>query len=232
MQRIIASINTMHPNIGAEVIFLRDEFPYSADGVALVGRVPIFRCCAPREWTTVLSDEEWAIAMASMISDFLGKEFSLILEGGVSPSPPSQLSELSSYQIMALYDNSEIYILSFNVEFCKYFLQHYNFSTLDALWCSPSFVERLLIDRMVQYRDLFGVEIVQGSLRLPNYLVEYLVGNTTPLILQSYDLLDTGDPIVVYNKEVGISYTPDPVVVRLPEWGWTIRDGIVIFERD
>lgn len=231
MQRIVASINTLHPNIGAEVIFLRDEFPCSADGIVLVERVPIFRCCAPKEWTTVLSDEEWANEMTRMISVLLGKEFSLILEGGVSPSPPSQLSELSSYQIRTLSDNSEIYILSFNLKFCKYFLQHYNFSTFDALWCSPSFVERLLTDRTVQYRDLFGVEIAQGSLRLPNYLVEYLVRNMTPLILQPYDLLDTGDPIVVYNKEVGISYTPDPVVVRLPEWGWTIQDGIVIFER-
>lgn len=232
MQRIVASINTLHPNIGAEVIFLRDEFPCSADGIVLVERVPIFRCCVPKEWTTVLSDEEWANEMTRMISVLLGKEFSLILEGGVRPSPPSQLSELSSYQTRTLSDNSEIYILLLNIKYCEIFLLHYNFQTLDALWCGPSFVERLLADRTVQYSDLFGVEIIQGSLKLPNYLVDYLLEGMSPLILQPYDLLDTGDPIVVYNKEMGISYTPDPVVVRLPEWGWTIQDGIVTLERD
>jgi hypothetical protein len=232
MQKIVASINTVHPNIGAEIIFLRDEFSYSAEGVALVDRVPIFRCCAPKDATTVLSDEEWGTEMTEIVNNLLGKEFFLILEGGVSPSPPSQLSELSSYQTITLSDDSEIYLLLLNPESCRYFLRNYSFQTLDALWCNPSFVERVLVSKMAQYNDLFGVKIVQGSLRLPNYLVGYLLEEKIPLILQPYDLLDTGDPIVLYNKEMGIGYHPDPVAVRLPEWGWTIQDGVVTFERD
>ncbi|GIV12544.1 MAG: hypothetical protein KatS3mg021_0826 [Fimbriimonadales bacterium] len=219
MQQVAVRWATTEPHIEARVVFLREQFRRSAEEAILIERVPIFRHSA-----------DWARAMTQLVRAWMGDEFCLVLEGGIRPSPPEKLFALANSRLLTLSDGSELYLLHFEPQACQQFLQSYDFPTLDALWCRPDFVERIASQEVIHAN--FGAEIAGGRLCLPEYLAAYLSESRAPVILQPYDLLDTGDPIIVYRVGASVPHFPEADTVRLPEWGWTLRDGIVSLERD
>lgn len=218
MQQLNIRIETSHSEVEARVVFWRKQFDSCGGGTVLLDRVAIFRNG---------EDADWHKEMTRLVTEVLGDEFILCVEGGLSPSPPEELSQLVDYEIVKLLDNSELYLIPLDSFRCSYFLKRYSFPTLDALWSDKRLVKHLT---RIKYLDLFGVQIENGRMSLPSFIVEYILSEASLLVLQPYEMLDTGDPILVYKKN-GVFLPYDDVPVRLVGHGWIIKNGIVTFER-
>lgn len=217
MQQLNIRIETSHSEVEARVVFWRKQFEPCKEGVVLLDRVAIFRNG---------EEPEWSDQMTTLITQLLGNEFILCVPG-THPSPPDELGQLINYEIVTLLDGWEIYFALLDNLKCSHFLRHYSFPTFDVVWSDKRLVKYL---NRINCFDIFDTSIENGRLNPSGFIVEYILSEASPLVLQPYDALDTGDPIVVYKKDsVYLPY--DDVPVRLVGYGWIIQDGMVTFER-